>query len=71
MERKNQSLIGSKISYELKNLENEYNLSFNVYSNIAQKVENQKIEVKKNTPIFTTIKQIYIPLKRTIQIDFY
>ena len=57
--------IGTSISkIDLDNLNSEYNLAYNMYSQISLKLENQKLAVKKNTPIFTVIKPIIYPYER-------
>tara|TARA_Y100000996_G_scaffold413896_1_gene403266 strand:+ start:1273 stop:2379 length:1107 start_codon:yes stop_codon:yes gene_type:complete len=58
----NNRVLKSNISQvELKNIEDEYQLTFNVYKQILSKIENQKLEIERNTPIFTIIKPILVP----------
>tara|TARA_Y100001958_G_scaffold118822_1_gene85880 strand:+ start:1376 stop:2458 length:1083 start_codon:yes stop_codon:yes gene_type:complete len=42
-------------------LESEYNLSKNIYNELALNKEKTAIDVRKNTPIFTVIKPVVIP----------
>lgn len=50
---------------EVERLESEYELAFSVYSELAKKVESQKIQVKENTPVFVVLKEAVIPLKQS------
>ena len=65
---KNINLSTEKIKNELNNLQSEYNLIFNIYSELLLKYENKKLEIKRNTPIFTELEPITIPTKGLILI---
>ena len=59
-------------------LENEFNLKYAVYTELLNKVEEAKLEISKNTPLFMIIKnQLYLKLdfilKKTNScfMDFY
>ncbi len=43
----------------------EYNLIFGVYSELAKKLEQAKIEVKEQTPVFTIIKPVSVPTEKS------
>lgn len=60
----NQSISSKKFNNEKFKLENKYNLAYNVYTQLANKVEEAKILVLKNTPIFSVIQSPYVPDKR-------
>ena len=45
-------------------IESEYNLSENIYNELALNKEKIAIDVRKNTPIFTVIKPVVIPNDR-------
>lgn len=49
----------------LLSLQADYNLAFNVYNDLAQQIEKQKIQVKEDTPIFTIIKPVSIPTSKS------
>ena len=49
---------------EAEKLESEYELAFSVYSELAKQVETQKIQVKKNTPVFAVLNEAVVPLKK-------
>tara|TARA_Y100000741_G_scaffold360489_2_gene342805 strand:+ start:2409 stop:3500 length:1092 start_codon:yes stop_codon:yes gene_type:complete len=42
----------------------ENNLSFTLYSDLNKQIENQRIKVKEETPVFTIIKEAVVPLER-------
>ena len=46
-------------------IESEYNISKNIYNELALNKEKTAIDVKKNTPIFTIIKPVVIPNKKS------
>lgn len=50
-------------SSEETKLENEYTLSYSVYSELAKQLETAKIRVKQTTPVFLVIKPIVVPLE--------
>ncbi len=45
-------------------LQNEYQLAFGVYSNLAQQLEQAKIQVKQETPVFSIIQPVTVPSLR-------
>ena len=57
----------------LDRLENEFNLVNSVYQELAKQVELSKIEITKDTPVFTILKSAEVPNdrfkpKRTIMV---
>lgn len=46
-------------------LQNEYQLAFNVYSELAQQLEQAQIKVKEDTPVFSTIKPVVVPIEKS------
>lgn len=44
-------------------LQAEYDLSYSVYSQLASQMESAKLQVSKDTPIFTNIKPAIVPIK--------
>jgi uncharacterized protein involved in exopolysaccharide biosynthesis len=50
---------------ELERLTAEYNLIYGVYSELAKQLETQKIQVKEDTPVFTVIEPVVIPVHAT------
>ncbi len=62
---RNNGLISSRSQSRLQQLDAEYNLSYNVYSELAKQLENQKIKLKENTPVFTVIKPVSMPTEKS------
>ena len=61
----NKNVTTATAQTEVERLESEYELAFSVYSELAKKVESQKIQVKENTPVFVVLKEAVIPLKQS------
>ena len=61
----NRGLISSLPQTRLSQLQTDFNLAFNIYSELAKQLESQKIKVKEDTPVFTVIEPVSIPLDRT------
>lgn len=60
---KNMSLATARTEEE--RLASQYNLIYNVYSELAKQLEQAKIQVKQDTPVFTIIEPISIPTKKS------
>ncbi|MFT4757160.1 MAG: LPS O-antigen subunit length determinant protein (WzzB/FepE family) [Polaribacter sp.] len=50
---------------KLLQLQSEYDLAFTVYSELAKQLETQLLQVKKDTPLFTVLKPVTIPIERS------
>ncbi|WP_064965578.1 Wzz/FepE/Etk N-terminal domain-containing protein [Tenacibaculum ovolyticum] len=59
---RNQGLITSRSQSRLERMESEYNLAYNIYSELAKQLETQKIKLKENTPVFTVIQPVSVPV---------
>lgn len=46
-------------------LENEFQLAFEVYSELAKQLEQARIKVKEDTPVFSIIEPVVVPLERS------
>ncbi len=62
---RNQKLILSRSQNRLEQLQADYNLSYNLYSELAKQLENQKIKLKENTPVFTILDPVSVPIKKS------
>ena len=60
---KNVSLATAKTEEE--RLRSQYNLIYGIYSELAKQLEQAKIQVKQDTPVFTIIEPISVPTKKT------
>lgn len=61
----NRNLISSSYRTEQERLKNEMTLTFNVYNSLAQKLEQDKLRVQEQTPVYTVIEPATIPLRAT------
>lgn len=59
----NQGISTSRARTTLEKLDNQYNLAYSVYSEMATQLEQAKIQVKENTPVLTVIDPITMPVK--------
>jgi uncharacterized protein involved in exopolysaccharide biosynthesis len=50
---------------ELMLLQSEYDLAYGVYSELAKQLETQELKVKEDTPIFTILQPVFVPLEKT------
>ncbi len=60
---KNVSTATAKIEYD--KLNRDYNLVYGVYSELAKQLEQAKIQVKQDTPVFTIIEPISVPTTKS------
>jgi uncharacterized protein involved in exopolysaccharide biosynthesis len=60
---KNVSLATAKT--EEQRLTSQYNLIYSIYSELAKQLEQAKIQVKQDTPVFTIIEPISVPTKKS------
>jgi uncharacterized protein involved in exopolysaccharide biosynthesis len=62
---KNINISSSLFQNKLNRLDSEVNISESIVQQLASQVEQAKLQVNKDTPVFTTIKPVTIPFKRT------
>ena len=62
---RNQGLSTSRSRSHLESLQSEYNLAYSIYSELAKQLETQKIKLKENTPVFTVIEPVSIPIDKS------
>lgn len=61
---RNKNVITANAEIGLKRLQNEYNLAFELYKGLSSQLEQAKIKVKEQTPIFTVLQPALIPLEK-------
>ena len=61
----NLNLVNSSIINEQNKLEAEFEIINAVVTELSKQVEAAKLQVNKDTPVFSTIKEAIIPNKRT------
>lgn len=50
---------------EYQGLQNEYNIAFEVYKGLATQLEQSKITVKEQTPVFTVLQPVRVPVEKS------
>ena len=61
----NLNIIDSRFENRLSGLEAEFSLVSSVYQELAKQLEQSKLQVSKDTPIFSVIKPVTIPNQRS------
>jgi len=62
---KNINISSSLFQNKLSRLESEVNISESIVQQLASQVEQAKLQVNKDTPVFTTIQPVTIPFERS------
>lgn len=58
------NLVTERMDSRYQELQDAYNLSMSVYQSLAQQLEQAKIAVKKETPVFSVIEPIKVPIEK-------
>ena len=58
---RNRNISNSLIKTEYERLQNELNIAFEVYKSLATQLEQSKIAVKEETPVFTVLEPVRVP----------
>jgi len=61
---RNQNINTQIVRAKIDVLESEYGLMTSVFSNLAKQLETQRIKVKEDTPVFTVLNPVSLPLKK-------
>lgn len=61
----NQNITSTLYQNQLTRLESQFTVTSSVFQELAGQVEQSKIQVNKDTPIFTIIEPVSVPLERT------
>tara|TARA_Y100000768_G_scaffold272795_1_gene208748 strand:- start:2036 stop:3088 length:1053 start_codon:yes stop_codon:yes gene_type:complete len=62
---KNQMISSSRFNNELKRLEANFNLINSIFQEISKQYELSRIQITKDTPVFTILKDAEIPIKKS------
>jgi len=62
---RNKNVTTAIAQTEQERLTAEYNLVYGVYSELAKQLETQKIQVKEDTPVFTVIEPVSVPIEKS------
>lgn len=61
----NQSINSALGQTQLVLLQSEYDLSSTMYAELAKQLEKQLLQVKQDTPVFTVIEPVSVPIERS------
>ena len=59
---KNKNVTSALARTQEERLQSDYQLAFDVYSGLAQQLEQARIQVKEDTPVFSVLKPVTVPL---------
>jgi len=62
---RNKNVATAMAQTELERLNSNYNLLSSVYTELAKQLEQAKIQVKEDTPVFTIIEPVSVPLEKS------
>jgi len=62
---RNQNISSATAMNQMERLEAEYNFAFNIYTELAKQLEQAKLQVSKDTPIFSIIQPVTIPTEKS------
>jgi uncharacterized protein involved in exopolysaccharide biosynthesis len=62
---RNRNISNGIIQTEYERLQNQLNINFEVYKGLATQLEQAKIQVKEETPVFTILEPVRIPVNRS------
>ena len=60
---RSQSTIGTRDGIELARIQSKYNISNSIYSELSKQLEQAKMQVKKDTPVFTVVQPVTVPIQ--------
>lgn len=61
----NKNVSTAMAQTQMERLQSEFSMASSVYTELAKQLETQKIQVKEDTPVFTIIDPVSVPLDRS------
>ena len=61
---RNQNISSSRFQSQLQRLQSEYDIALSVVQELAKQLETTKLQVNRDTPIFTVIEPVIVPHER-------
>ncbi len=62
---RNQNIISAAVLSQQEKLEAEYDFAFSIYTELAKQLEQAKLQVAKDTPVFSIIQEVTIPVQKS------
>jgi uncharacterized protein involved in exopolysaccharide biosynthesis len=61
----NKNVSSAVAQTQLERLQSDFSMASSVYTELAKQLETQKIQVKEDTPVFTVIEPVSIPMEKS------
>lgn len=61
----NKNINSASAQSEVQVLEAEFNLAFSVYNELANQLEQAKLQVSRDTPVFSNVKSVSVPTEKS------
>ena len=61
----NKNIVSALVETEEQRLQDEYNLAYNVYNNLAQRLEEIRMRVQEETPVIKLLEPVQVPVERS------
>jgi uncharacterized protein involved in exopolysaccharide biosynthesis len=62
---RNKNVTSAVARTDEERLQSDYQLTFEVYSQLAQQLEQAQIKVKEDTPVFSIVKPVTVPIEKS------
>ncbi|NQZ75371.1 MAG: hypothetical protein HRT61_04560 [Ekhidna sp.] len=62
---KNKNVTSARVRSEEERLQSVYNLTFNIYNQLAQQKEAIKLQIEEDTPVFTVLEPVKVPVEKS------
>jgi uncharacterized protein involved in exopolysaccharide biosynthesis len=62
---RNRTLTSATAQIERSSLQREYDLAFEVYQQLSRELEQARLKMNEDTPVFTILEQVTVPNERT------
>lgn len=62
---RNKNVTSARARSEEERLQSVYNLTFNIYNQLAQQREAIKLQIQENTPVFTVLEPVRVPVEKS------
>ncbi len=62
---RNKNVTSAMARTEEERMQNEYTIAFEVYKQLAQQLEQARIKVKEDTPVFAAVKPVTVPVEKS------
>ncbi|WP_372755453.1 Wzz/FepE/Etk N-terminal domain-containing protein [Labilibaculum sp.] len=61
----NKNMSSAVAQTQLERLQSDFSMASSVYTELAKQLETQKIQVKEDTPVFTIIEPVSVPIEKS------